>query len=266
MRSPFPGMDPYVEATGIWSNFHHALITACHDLLNERLPANYVAAIEERVLMIGDAQEGRLARLAEPDVAVLHGPLEKSGAHKPSLAHSIATIEPRTLPQEIELLDAPKQLYLQVLHLPDRTLVTDIELLSHANKRRGSDDRAAYLSRRRDLILHQVNLVELDLLLKGERLPMLAALPAGDYFAFLTRWQTGRQCDVYAWSIRQALPTIPVPLREGDGEVGLDLASAFSQTYSRGRYDRLLNYTQVPEFVGELDRKWLVERLAEVAR
>lgn len=265
MHSPFPGMDPYVEATGIWSNFHHALITSCHDLLNERLPANYVAAIEERVLMIGDTEEDRPARLVEPDVAVLHSVPAKSDIIPSRAAHSVATLEPRTLPQEIELLDAPKQLYIQVLHLPERALVTDIELLSPANKRRGSDDRAAYLSRRRDLILHQVNLVELDLLIKGDRLPMLAALPEGDYFAFVTRWQTGRQCDVYGWSLRQILPTIPIPLRDGDGDVGLDLAAAFSQTYTRGRYDRLLHYDRVPEFIGESDRKWAAERLAEVA-
>ena len=65
MLSPFPGMDPYVESTGICSNLHHALITACHDLLNERLPANYVAAIEERVLMIGNrGWRSRAARRA----------------------------------------------------------------------------------------------------------------------------------------------------------------------------------------------------------
>ena len=266
MLSPFPGMDPYVESTGICSNLHHALITACHDLLNERLPANYVAAIEERVLMIGNTEDGGPARLVEPDVAVLHASPAQSTPPEPRAAQSISTLEPRTLPQEIELLDAPKQLYIQVLHLPERALVTDIELLSPANKRRGSDDRAAYLSRRRDLILHQVNLVELDLLIKGERLTMLAALPAGDYFAFVTRWQTGRQCAVYSWSLRQALPTIPVPLREGDGEVGLDVAIVFSQTYARGRYDRLLHYDRVPESVGEPDRAWVAQRLAEAAR
>ena len=74
MRSPFPGMDPYVEATGVWHTFHHAFLTSCHDLLNERLPANYVATLSERVELIDEEDLGIRTRIIGPDVADVHDP------------------------------------------------------------------------------------------------------------------------------------------------------------------------------------------------
>jgi len=264
MPSPFPGMDPYIESTGIWSSFHHAFINACHDQLNQRLPAQYIAAIEERVLMVSDAESASRSRAAEPDVAVLHAGAAPAGQRRSPGTQVVATLEPVTVPQPVELLDVPTQLYIRVVHWPEHRLVTDFELLSPTNKKRGADDRAAYLSRRQDLLRHEVNLVEVDLLIGGERLPMRGPLPAGEYFAFLTRWQTSGHCDVYAWSIRQPLPTIPIPLRTEDGEVGLDLAAAFLQTYERGRYSRLLSYNEPPVLLAEDNRQWAIQRAAEV--
>jgi hypothetical protein len=261
MPSPFPGMDPYIESTGIWSSFHHAFINACHDQLNQRLPADYIAAIEERVLMVSESEAATRSRAAEPDVAVLHAGSGGSFRRAVTPGQVTATLDPVTLPQPIELLDVPTQLYIRVVHLPEQRLVTDFELLSPANKKRGGDDRAAYLSRRQDLLRHEVNLVEVDLLLAGDRLPMRAPLPTGDYYMFLTRWQTNGHCDVYAWSLHQALPTIPIPLRTEDGDIGLDLAATFAQTYERGRYDRLLSYGPPPPILSDQDRAWVTERL-----
>jgi hypothetical protein len=34
MRSPFPGMDPYIEASGVWEDFHHNLITEIQPLVD----------------------------------------------------------------------------------------------------------------------------------------------------------------------------------------------------------------------------------------
>ena len=39
MPSPFPGMDPYLEAPDIWPDFHHALATEIRGELNRLLPA-----------------------------------------------------------------------------------------------------------------------------------------------------------------------------------------------------------------------------------
>jgi hypothetical protein len=35
MKSPFPGMDPYIEACGLWGDFQHSLIDAISRRLAE---------------------------------------------------------------------------------------------------------------------------------------------------------------------------------------------------------------------------------------
>lgn len=65
MPSPFPGMDPYLENPGLWPGVHGRLIPAIAAALNQILPANYVADIDERVYI---AEPDRRPR---PDVAIL---------------------------------------------------------------------------------------------------------------------------------------------------------------------------------------------------
>src|SRR3954451_18406541 len=48
MESPFPGMDPYLEAR--WSDVHVSLIACIAEALQPRLPASLRARAEERIL------------------------------------------------------------------------------------------------------------------------------------------------------------------------------------------------------------------------
>jgi hypothetical protein len=48
MRSPFPGMDPYIEACGLWEDFHEALIAQIRDALAQSVPDHYVVRFNER--------------------------------------------------------------------------------------------------------------------------------------------------------------------------------------------------------------------------
>jgi hypothetical protein len=143
-------------------------------------------------------------------------------------------------------------------------VITDIELLSPSNKRRSSKDRIAYLAKRQNLFLHEVNAVEIDLLLSGDRLPMLAPLPAGNYFAFITQIPNFHETDVYSWTVRNPLPSLPVPLKPQDGSVLLDLALAFKQTYDGARYERVVKYGKFPPgLLSEPDRAWVGELLTK---
>lgn len=261
-------MDPYIEASGAWSVFHHSFIGECGRYLNEQLPQNYVATVGDRVELVSEDDLGLVtARSIGPDVNVVR---DRASSVQPGPAQSgrsnVATLEPSTLQQAVEWIDPPKQLYVQVLRVPEQEVVADIELLSPSNKRRGSEDRAAYLARRQMLFRHHVHLVELDLLRGGERIRMLTPLPSGDYYAFVTLWQDWHQCDVYAWSIRAALPTIPVPLRLEDGAVGLDLAAVFARTYDNGRFDRVIRYDKPVTDLPEADRTWAAEQAARPSR
>jgi hypothetical protein len=80
------------------------------------------------------------------------------------------------------------------------------------------------------------------LLLAGRRPPMAAPLPPGDYYAFVARAGRRPDCDVYAWSIRRALPAIPIPLRPPDPDVLLDLAAVYATAHENGRNARRLDY------------------------
>src|SRR5438270_6505386 len=69
MKSPFPGMDPYLEDQGRWPDFHARAITYCCDLLSQRLPGNYVAQMGEDVRVVS-WQEGPY-RSMQPDVSIV---------------------------------------------------------------------------------------------------------------------------------------------------------------------------------------------------
>src|SRR5436305_4194428 len=171
MPSPFPGMDPFIEARTRWPDFHHDFITQVRAALNARLPDDYIATINERVQTIELADQRPRAGL--PDVSVARDPAAPRTAG--SGETSVAILEPQTLPQSVEWLDEPTEGYIEIFHLPDYRLVTGIEVLSPSNKVNAG--RVAYLAKRRDLLHHGVNLVEIDLLLAGDRIPLLAPLP-----------------------------------------------------------------------------------------
>jgi hypothetical protein len=118
--------------------------------------------------------------------------------------------------------------------------VTVIELLSPTNKR--GDGHLQYLIKRNAFLNTRVHLVEIDLLIGGQRLPLKDALPHGHYFVYVARGDRRHECQVYAWSVRQALSTIMIPLSAPDPDLPLDLESLFSTTFEKGRYQRSLPY------------------------
>ena len=73
MPSPFPGMDPYVEAEGFWRNFLFRYVPAMADAIAATLPERYIVRVEEDVYLHElSAQERRL--IGRPDAAVTAGP------------------------------------------------------------------------------------------------------------------------------------------------------------------------------------------------
>lgn len=57
MKSPFPGMDPYLEQ--FWRDVHHGLITYARDQLQPNLPESLRARMEERVFVESDDAQYR---------------------------------------------------------------------------------------------------------------------------------------------------------------------------------------------------------------
>lgn len=252
MASPFPGMDPFLELPVYWSDFHSRFVNAWCEAVADALPLDYEARIDETMYLVERDPDAR--KLGRPDVSISQreNGAPVTGAAIPSGA--VATLEPVTVP--LQLLDGPRETYIEILHRPDRRLVTVLELLSPSNKT--EPGRSQYLSKRDAILYQQVHLVELDLLLSGRRLPFQRDLPRADYYYFLSRAEERPDCRVYSWSMRQPLPRLPVPLRAPDPDMQIDLAAVFTTAYDRGRFRKSIDYKSSPPIaLGADDSAWV---------
>ena len=77
MKSPFPGMDPYLELR--WSDVHSSLAIYGRDALNRQLPTGLLARSDERAIVSLDDEE---LRGIGPDVSVYERGLAKAKAKK----------------------------------------------------------------------------------------------------------------------------------------------------------------------------------------
>lgn len=64
MPSPFPGMDPWLEAPGRFPDVHDVLITYIREAVNAALPAPYFARSATRVWVEDDD-------IREPNVSLI---------------------------------------------------------------------------------------------------------------------------------------------------------------------------------------------------
>jgi hypothetical protein len=257
MTSPFPGVDPYLESQAYWPDFHARLITYWAEALSDILPDHYEARIDERLSLVELPAE-RVKRI-EPDLAITSRGSSPGVLAAPA---GVGIIEPVTIPLLIE--EETRETFIEIRRRPERTLVAVLELLSPANKE--EPGRRSYLDKRNALLRQPVHLVELDLLLGGRRLPLSADYPAGNYFALILHADRRPDCDVYAWTIEQRLPIIPIPLQDPDPDVWIDLAAVFALTFQRGRYERSIDYTATPALsLSPAEREW-VRQVASAAR
>ena len=151
-----------------------------------------------------------------------------------------------------------RESWIEIRHRPDHSLVAVLELLSPTNKRR--EHRSKYLAKRRAVLRHHVHLVELDLLLDGDPLVPPYEYPLGDCFALVARGERPGFCDVHAWSVRDRLPRLPIPLKAPDADVVVDLQAIFGRAFDQGDYSDSINYDQRPEVVlSEADSQWAAE-------
>ena len=87
---------------------------------------------------------------------------------------------------------------------------------------------------------------------------ILELLPCADFYAFVSRVRRRPKALVYPWTLRQALPPIPIPLAGDDPDVMLDLQSVFTTTYDRAGYDYSLRYDlPIEPPLGDDDLVWI---------
>ena len=239
MPSPFPGMDPFLEAR-VWPDFHHRFITILPEHLTPHVRPDYVVRVEERVYL--EHESGERPAVIRPDVTVVKSEGWEPAAGGPATA---TVAEPLIL--TLPIPEQETEVYLTVRERATMDVVTIIEVLSPGNKRPGSDGRREYLNKREAVLRSFTNLVELDLLLDGERLPTDQLLPPADYYAFVARGNCRPRAEVYFWTLKQSLPSVPIPLRGDDPDVLVDLQAVLNTVYDRAGYDYSLGYEHALE-------------------
>ncbi|MFQ5734466.1 MAG: DUF4058 family protein [Planctomycetaceae bacterium] len=242
MPSPFPGMDPYLERH--WGDVHSSIVLYVRDQLRPTLPGDLYARVEERVFI--ETPFDDYATLT-PDVRVIEHPSQTRSTVEP--ASGIAVAEPVVvhLPDEeiretfVEIRDAKS----------GHRVVTVIEVLSPSNKRNG-DSRDQYLDKQASLRDADVSLVEIDLLRSGQPTFPIAdeVLPVShrsEYRVCVRRGWNPKNVEVYAVPLRARLPAVPVPLRNREESVPLDLQAILNQAYENGDYEMTVDYKTSPD-------------------
>jgi hypothetical protein len=244
MPSPFPGMDPYLENTDFWQGFHNRFMTYLADEIQPHLPPNYVATLEMRVYYEGGAGDDVGVAVRIPDIDLVRtGP--SSGWGQPGRAD----VEIRGQMVDVDPVEF-REAHILIRDISAGELVTSVELLSPTNKRPG-EGRDLYRVKQSEMVVAGVNLVEIDLLRSGAHTiypsaESIAHLAPFHYIASVHRVRDALRCEVFTWTVRQALPVIPIPLAVEDREVDADLGRVFSEAYDKGRFARLLNYGSRP--------------------
>jgi hypothetical protein len=220
----------------------------------------YDVRVEEYLMLT--EEDYNLHRL-RPDITVTATP-----SWQPGSGGGVAVAEPVATELEYPAYEPLTQRRLKIIHLPDQRVVTALELLSPANKAPGEGGLDGYLEKRAEPLACQCNLVELDLLRGGQRLPMSAPLPPADYYALVGRVGKKKpRCHVLGWPLRSPLPTIEIPLLPPDPDVPLNLQVVFRSAYDAAFYDRRLRYDQplLPPLRPD-DEAWVREAISGVRR
>ena len=246
MPSPFPGMDPWLEARGVFPDFHNSFIAYLRESLNALLPPPYFAAIGTHVVIEGDTD-----RIVEPDVDVLF-PFGSNG-HSDSNGGRVATaleIEAQPVVVHVPLGETTEWLLDVRTGDADEQLVTSIEVLSRSNKRAGSEGRSESIQTQREMVERRVHLVEIDFLRSGLHTTAVARGPAlkktgpFEYHACVSRVGRRQDFEVYPMRLSQPLPALKIPLRGETPDVSIALQPVLDRCYDAGLYSRRIRYSE----------------------
>lgn len=238
MPSPFPGMDPWLEARGLFPSVHSDLITLIRQAINAVLPVQYIATTNRLVWV--DPEQKR-----EPEVSTFGPDARPPGTISGELfadAGMVAVLAERPA-EEWE------QPYLEIVSDDGDRLVTALEILSMTNKIAGDTGRTAYQDKQVEFRLGNVNVVEIDLLRGGTHTTaaplgqLRRVLPGFDYHLCTTVVGRPLRHFVKPFRMTDPLPPLVVPLDPGVTPVRIELQPLFDNLYDAGRFHQLAKYS-----------------------
>lgn len=259
MSSPFPGMDPWLEGY-LWADLHHELASTIRRQLAPQVKPKYVVRIDTYTYqnVLPEEEVG----IFYPDLEILKKPPQSNDLlSEPAAVYD--TVTPPTLTFPTRLTVEARVPVVEIRDKGNNQLITAIEILSPVNKR--NPGIVQYREKRERLYASGVHLLEIDILRKGQRPAAYDALPKwAHYFVMLVRADQNKT-QVWALSVRDKLPTLPVPLKSPDPDIRLDLSKALDEAVRMGDYDETINYREdpPPPVFSEEDREWLQSILKE---
>lgn len=274
----FVGIHPYInswlqtpsDADGLsgWGAFHAVHVVTMVEVLQEALPAHYVAFAEQSIQLTEWGWD--MGQIRRPDVTILQSNPALVTANlqiTPTMVFDLDDIEPFTEPMKRVVVREFRE---GRIGKP----VTAIELLSSTNKPPKSDFHL-YQRKRQEVIMSGVSLVEIDYLHKTP--PILPQIPhyphqenAYPYYALVTDVrpiQPRKTVNVFAFAVDDPIPQIPIPLI-GEEWVMFDLAKAYHLTLKRGAWLRLVDsmiskdyHTAQFDAYHPNDQAWIVRQI-----
>jgi hypothetical protein len=231
-------MDPYLEEPSLWPDAHGNLIYRIRADLADRVPERY-SVLAERYVWLHEPDADTRTRLGRPDLQLTRAE---------QLSGGLAAVATLSAPATSVLPAVRREgnRFLRIIDRRSRRVVTVIELLSHSNKSLG-EDRDAYLAKRNEYLATGTNLVEIDLLRSGERLPVGSPPPPlADYYVVICRAVDFPTTAIWPFTVQDAFPTVPVPLDPEEGVVDLFLKPCLNRAYDEAHYEREIDYSQPP--------------------
>ena len=238
MPSPFPGMDPYLENPAHFRGVHLSLLFEIRRVLNRDLPPAYYCDVDEQIFITPPR------RAISPDASVTRIDAGKS-ANIDGGSVAVRTAQTRLATKPIHIVfdeEILRRRFLQIRTTdPANRLVTVIEVLSPTNKQKG-EHQTQYQKKQNELLYTDAHLLEIDLLRAGSHtvaVPLTFITeekPDFDYVVSLHRAGQFWGFDVWAFTVRELLPVVTVPLAEGDPDVLLDMGEVVAGAYAASPY------------------------------
>ena len=143
------------------------------------------------------------------------------------------------MPREVGVL------WLRVGTVPERELVTVVEVLSPTNKQPG-EGRRRDIRQREAIVAGLVNLVEIALLRGWEPMPLETTPPVSDYRILVCQsWQRPSAL-LYPFSVQQPIPTFILPLLPEEEPLQVDLGPIINAMHHTARYGQVARYHEPP--------------------
>lgn len=235
MPSPFPGMNPYLEQSDTWQDFHQSFLILARGCLSAQVGPNYLVKVEVRLILHErSAEERRFVGSADVGVAA-------TGERK---TKAVVGVLEAPVSLQLPAVEVEKHLSLEIRDRRNRRVITVLELLSPSHKMPG-EDRDDYLAKRRQVLAGQTHLVEIDWRRGGQR-PSPPELPPCDYYALVSRYEDRPRLGFWPIGLREPLPKLPIPLAGTDPPVYLDLKAVLDQTYDLADYGKYI-YQETPD-------------------